>query len=379
MRVLHVHSGNLYGGIESVLATLARYRSICPSIDHEFAVCFDGQIGEELLATGARLHHLSPVRVRYPLTVFRARRRLRDLIAQDRFDIVICHSSWSHAVFAPAVRGAGAKQVRWLHDAFDPSHWLDRWAGRVAPDLAIANSRFTADSWAEVYRNSDIRIILNPVRHMSLTADFDRKSMRQQFDTPKEAVVVLQLSRMEELKGQAVLLRALGSLRDDPSWVCWLAGGAQRPAEREYCLHLRKLAESLGIADRVRFLGHRRDAAEVLAAADIFCQPNLGPEGFGIVFIEALFSGLPIVTSAFGGATEIVNNECGMLVAPNEPQELAMALHSLIGCQSRRLQLGGAGPSRAASLCDPVSRMADLNGVLARVPKPRLSSGGAAL
>jgi glycosyltransferase involved in cell wall biosynthesis len=379
MRVLHVHSGNLYGGVESVLVTLACHRDVCRSITHEFALCFDGQIREELLATGARLHQLGPVRFRYPLSVFRARRRLRGLIQQGRFDIAICHSSWSHAFFAPAVRAAGAKEVRWLHDAFNQDHWLDCWAGRLAPDLAIANSRFTADSWARVYRDLDIQIIANPVRQMAHKSEFDRSTMRQQFGTPEGSIVVLQLSRMEEWKGHAVLLRALGSLRDDPSWICWLAGGAQRPAEREYCLLLRKLAESLGIADRVRFLGHRRDAAEVLAAADIFCQPNLGPEPFGIVFVEALFSGLPIVTSAFGGAIEIVNDECGILVTPNKPQELSMALHSLIGSQSRRRELGAAGPSRAASLCDPVGRMADLNGVLACVLNARVSSGAAAL
>jgi len=55
---------------------------------------------------------------------------------------------------------------------------------------------------------------------------------------------------------------------------------------------------------RVRFVGERLDVARILAAADIFCQPNIEAEPFGIVFIEALYAGLPVVASASGGALE---------------------------------------------------------------------------
>jgi len=55
-RVLHIVSGNLYGGVETFVATLARYRETCPALDQQFAFCFDGRFAQELRAAGARVH-----------------------------------------------------------------------------------------------------------------------------------------------------------------------------------------------------------------------------------------------------------------------------------------------------------------------------------
>jgi len=115
-------------------------------------------------------------------------------------------------------------------------------------------------------------------------------------------VVIIQVSRLEPWKGHRLYLEALGHLRDVGTWVCWQVGGAQRPHESEHLAAMRALCVELGIAQRVRFLGQRVDVHALLAAADIHCQPNLAPESFGSTFIEGLFAGLPIVTTAIGAA-----------------------------------------------------------------------------
>ena len=161
---------------------------------------------------------------------------------------------------------------------------------------------------------------------------------------------------MEEWKGQAVLLEALGRLRHHTGWTLWMAGGAQRPSEARYLQSLRDAAERLGIADRVRFLGHRTDVPALLNLSDIFCQPNLAPEPFGISLVEAMSAGLPVVTSAAGGALEIVNESCGVLVPAGDAAALAVALERLILDSAERQRLGRAGPSRAAELCDPTAQ-----------------------
>ena len=79
-------------------------------------------------------------------------------------------------------------------------------------------------------------------------------------------------------------------------------GGAQRSHEAVYLAELRQAADRAGIGDRVRFLGQRTDVPDLLAAADVFCQPNTGPEPFGIAFVEALYAGLPVVTRRWRGA-----------------------------------------------------------------------------
>jgi len=162
---------------------------------------------------------------------------------------------------------------------------------------------------------------------------------------------------MEPWKGQAVHLEALSLLKDLPDWVCWQVGGAQQATEVQYLAELKQTATRLGISERVRFLDQRTDVARLLSAADIFCQPNVAGEPFGIVFIEALHAQLPVVTTDIGGAREIVDDSCGMLVRPGDVRALAGSLRTLIENKTERARLGTAGPTRARVLCDPALQM----------------------
>jgi glycosyltransferase involved in cell wall biosynthesis len=146
--------------------------------------------------------------------------------------------------------------------------------------------------------------------------------------------------------------------------MVWIAGAPQRPHEQAYEAELKMIVGGTGIASRVRFLGDRSDVPAILGAADIHCQPNAAPEPFGLAFVEALYAGLPVVTSDFGGPREIVTPACGMLVPPNDMTALRTALQALIASPQRRAELGAAGPARARELCDPARQIAMLEGVL---------------
>src|SRR5438128_9338003 len=99
MKVLHVHSGNLYGGVEAMLVTLARHRALCADMEPSFALCFEGRLSRELNAAGVSVYPLGAVRVSRPHSVWRARRRLRQLLREQHVDVMICHSAWSQAIF----------------------------------------------------------------------------------------------------------------------------------------------------------------------------------------------------------------------------------------------------------------------------------------
>jgi len=174
---------------------------------------------------------------------------------------------------------------------------------------------------------------------------------------------------MERWKGHGLLLQALGQLTGNPKWTAWIVGGAQRPAETEYLQELHNQAASLNLESRLRFLGQRSDVPQLLTAADIHCQPNQGPEPFGIAFIEALYAGLPLVTTAMGGPLEIVTPACGLLVPPADPSALSAALTLLIDNTLQRQTLSAAGPARAAELCDPARVLRDLHQHLDFSPK----------
>src|SRR5262249_45092935 len=146
LRVLHVYAGNLYGGIETLLVTLARQRGLTPGVEPEFALCFEGRLSEELRAAGVPVHVLGPARVSRPWTVWRVRRRLRALLAAGGFGVAVSHGCWPHAIAAPEVRRAGLPFVFWAHGIQSGRHWLEWWAARHRPDFVLANSRATQQS-----------------------------------------------------------------------------------------------------------------------------------------------------------------------------------------------------------------------------------------
>jgi glycosyltransferase involved in cell wall biosynthesis len=386
MRVLHISGGNLYGGVETMLVTLARYRQVLPALDQEFALCFEARLSSELAASGAPVHLLGEVRTRRPFTVWRARRKLRGLLRERQIDAAVCHMPWSQAVFGPAARDANIPLVFWMHGPARGWHWLELWARLTPPDLTICNSRFTSSTLADRYRASPFEVVYPPLPPPAagLSAS-ERAAVRAALDTSPSATVIVQASRMESWKGQEVLLEALGRLRDLPGWVCWVAGGPQRPHERRYMETLERAASKLAIAGRVRFLGERSDVSRILRAADIYCQPNTGPEPFGLAFVEALGVGIPVISTAIGAATEIIDDSCGVLVEPGDIQALARTLRRLIEEPGERSRLGAAGPKRARALCDPGAQIKRLAGALARVVRleaatinARASSGASA-
>jgi len=367
MRVLHVHSGNLYGGVETLLATLWHEREACPSMETAFALCFDGRLSEELREAGATVHALGAVRARRPLSVRRARRALGLLLRRERFDAVVCHAPWAQAIFGTVARSAEASRVFWMHAPASGTHWLERWARMTTPDLVVCNSRFTAESAGRLYPRARAEVVYCPVRFSDAEtqpSERERSATRAEFDTPDDAVVIIQVSRMEALKGHAMHLEALGLLKDVPGWVCWQIGGAQRPAEEVYLDGLKRLASRLGIAGRVLFAGQRPDVPRLLAAADIYCQPNTGPESFGISFVEAMHAGLPVVTTAIGGALEVVDDSCGLFVPPCNATELAQGLRGLIENSTLRTSLGKSGSRRAHQLCETSARLTEIHELL---------------
>ena len=228
----------------------------------------------------------------------------------------------------------------------------------MRPSLVLANSYYSQSTLYRLYPRVPSTVLFYPVEPLEPAGpEATRASVRKELNAPADATIIIQASRLEPWKGHEQHMRALAQLKDIPGWECWMVGGPQRPHEVSYFDHLKRLARSLGIDARVRFLGQRHDAARLLAAADIQCQPNIAPQPFGLTFVEGLRSGLPIVTSRLGAAGEIVNDACGVLVRPGDIPQLANVLEWLVLNPAKRIELGAAGPRRAARLCDATKQL----------------------
>lgn len=361
MRVLHVAAGNLYGGVERILVEIARATG---GAGHEFGLAFEGRLSGELTAEGAIRHALGEVRFSRPLSVWRARRRLRGLTGTGRFDAVVCHSPWAYALAAPAL--TASRPALWAHDALQGRHWTERRVAARPPSLVICNSRYTesaVSAWLTTPRRAVVYAPVSAPVHVR-----SRQQTRASLGAADDRIVIAIASRFERWKGHTELLRAITHL--EGPWTLWIAGAPQRPHEREYEAELKQIVEASGLAARVQFLGDRTDVPDLLAAADIHCQPNCAPEPFGLAFVEALHAGLPVVTSDAGGPREIVTSGCGVLVPAGDVDALRAALGALIADPERRARLGSAGPERARALCDPVRQISSLESALAAEPVP---------
>src|SRR5262249_9071320 len=233
---------------------------------------------------------------------------LTRVLQQERVDRVIGHSPWAYALAAPVAAARQTRRFLWVHDALDGRHWTERLARTRTPDLVICNSHYTAraiEGWIGGVPREVVYAPVSPVARDAAT----RAEVRREFGAQAATIVILQASRFERWKGHAELLRAAATLTGD--WRIWIAGGAQRPHEARYETELRRLAGSIPSSERITFLGARTDVARILQGADVLCQPNTAPEPFGLVFVEALSAGVPVVTSDAGGAREIVTPECG--------------------------------------------------------------------
>lgn len=365
MKVLHLYSGNLFGGIERLLVTLAKFRYLVPEMEPEFALCFRGQVWTELEAEGVPVHDLGGVRFSRPWTVLAARRNLKRLLTSNRYDAAICHAAWPHAVFASTVKAAAVPLTTFAHDTWAGKHWIERWAARTLPNLVIANSRYTAGYIPNVFPNVRTEVVYLPVPAIDRSRQSEiRTEVRRELNTPNDHVVPLFAARLEAWKGPAILIEALGKLRHRTDWTAWLVGGPQKGNETEFLDRLKTRAGELNIADRVRFLGRRSDVPRLMLAADIHCQPNTGGEPFGLAFVEALSAGLPLVTSDIGGAKEIVTPEVGLLTVANDPAATAAAIERLMTNSNERAAMSNSAPARAAALCDSGSSMRSLSAML---------------
>ncbi len=156
------------------------------------------------------------------------------------------------------------------------------------------------------------------------------------------------VGRLIPIKGHVVLLRALARARQEvPGIVLDVAGrGPLAPALARY-------ARELGIEEAVRFLGFVSPIEAAFEDAAIVVVPSLG-EGFGMVALEAMERGRPVIASAVGGLPEIVaDGETGLVVPPADVGALADAIVALAGDLPRAAEMGAAGRVRALAEFTP--------------------------
>lgn len=331
--VLHLLTGRVFGGAEEhALSILTKMRA------HGFEPCLAAPsalieaMEPNLSAAGVKC---LPLEFSSRLDVLTSARLLR-FIRRENIAILHCH------LFTASLSGAGVARMAGVGAVLETCHgpevwrmgkglrasfWVDRQVGRLV-DKYIAVSHAAARHLIETKRvpKDKIRVIhngrdldrFNPTNAQQRTATRNSLGLR---DEP----TIMTLARLDEQKGHRHLIDALAKVAvHRPDVVTILVG--EGPLENP----LRAQCAALGLTDRIRFLGYRRDVPELFEAADMVVLPSLY-EGLPLVAIEALAAGRPMVATEVDGTPEVVIHEkTGLLVPPANPTALATAIERLL-------------------------------------------------
>jgi glycosyltransferase involved in cell wall biosynthesis len=246
------------------------------------------------------------------------------------------------------------RPVIWnLHDMLTADHFSDlarraavTWANLFV-DRVIANSRATQNAFGESGgRTEKTTVIYNGID----TEPFEQvdedalTDLWDEFDFA-DAPLLGVFSRLAPWKGQHVVLNMLPDLPD--AHVLFVGDSLFR-GDEPYERALKRTARKLNVADRVHFLGFRRDIPRLMRFVDVVLHTSTAPEPFGRVIVEGMLAGTPVVATRAGGATEVVREpDTGLLVPPGDSYALATAIRDLLSNPDRARSMGKTAQSYA--------------------------------
>jgi glycosyltransferase involved in cell wall biosynthesis len=261
-------------------------------------------------------------------------------------DIIHAHSYGQFPTFAGSLASALDHSILIVTPHSDAGRlsWTKRVFDRIVPRLTLkAATRVIAVSEHEAACLIKMGVGLDRIRVIPNGVDvgeFAEVGPRRD----RNELVGLFVGRLDpDQKGLDVLVRAMSKLPQNYPLRLRLVGEDWGGAEL-----LRQLAERLGVADRVTMVGKvpRPEVVREFAEADFLVLPSRF-EPFGIVLLEAMAAGLPVVASRVGGIPEIVSEgETGLLVEPDNPDALAEALRLLCQDESLRFSMGRSARER---------------------------------
>jgi glycosyltransferase involved in cell wall biosynthesis len=282
---------------------------------------------------------------RYARTVRGLARRMKATNA----DAVLSWMPKAHYYAAPAAALAWLPAVWYQHGRANRGSRSDVLLQRLPARGVIATSASVAEFQAELRPRRRTRVVHPAVDPLLIerVAPSDVLRVRQELGVTAAGPVVGTVGRLQRWKGFQRLIEALPALRHDwPGIACVIVGG-EHPSEPGHGAALLERAAELGVGDNVTLAGWQVDVAPWLAAMDVFVHLS-DYEPFGMVILESMAAGTPVVASAAGGPSEIITHEIdGLLIDPTKPGEVSEAIARYLRAPAFRREVVAAARLRA--------------------------------
>lgn len=313
---------------------------------HEVDVAFnvDQEVKSEVKEMGCKIH-IVPFQ-RSPLTKdnVKAYRLLKKILIEDMYDLVHTHTPVASAIVRLVCRNLkcikviytvhgfhffkGAPLINWV-----VYYSVEKLLARYTDHLIAINkedfNRANKFKAGRVHHFPGIGIDIGKFSDISDGRGKKRFELGIEYDT----IVLLSIGELIKRKNHETALRALSKLRSD-NFVYLICG---RGKLREY---LQNLVVSLGIQEKVKFLGFRNDINEICFASDILVFPSY-QEGLPVAIMEAMSAGLPIIASEIRGNTDLIENGIGgYLLKPDDIEGFTVSIHKLLKDSELRKQMG---------------------------------------
>ena len=285
---------------------------------------------------------------RNPLAVWQIRRQLRRL----RPDVLQYNDS--HALTAAGLASWDLNvpvRVAMRHVSLPIR---SPWRFRAFSDRVICVSHAVADVCRDAGLAAEMLRVVFAVTDPEKVRAGNRRQGRVAASVADDQPMVLVVASLNEHKGHAFLFDALPAVFDRyPTAAVVLAGnGPQRQS-------LQIQAKRLGIDERVRFLGYRRDVPDLIQAADLLVLPSFAGEGLPVTLMDAMFAGVPIVTTAVGGVADLTGSDepqsepVAWVVPLRDSTALSTAILETLGSPEERVLRADRARRRAERLFTP--------------------------
>lgn len=375
MKVLFVNQTGEMSGAEHSLLTLL---SALPGHVSPTVACPAGRLSDAVSDLNIPVRIIGGTEVSFRLHPVHTSRGLAEIARAGRavsrlareLDVDVVHANSTRAGLIAgwgARQGASPRVVQirdWVPEGRMSRTTLSVLAARVR--ALMPNSRYIAAQLPARTGNALIRVVPNAVDGERFDPSrADPMKSRARLGLARDDEVLAVVGQFTPWKGQDDAVRVLGHLASRrPRLRLLLVGSAKFNAPRTrfdnvtYERELRALVRSLGLEDRVTFLGERRDVPEVMRAVDVLLVPSWR-EAFGRVVVEAMAMTVPVVASNVGGPAEILRGGTdGLLATPRDPPTWARKVETLLDDVGLRGAMGASARERALS-CFAPRRMAD--------------------